>query len=454
MERQGAKMPTSNASESIFEIIFILVLILANGLLAMAEIAFVSVRKARLQYRAEAGDRRAQEALELANNPSDLLSATQIGITLVGILAGALGGATIASQIAALLRNVEVLAPYSNALAIVLVVTVISYLSLILGELAPKRLGLNNAERVASMLARPMRLLTRLTSPVVRFLTFSTDVVLRLLGVQPSDEPPVTEDEIRVLLEQGTEAGVFEEAEQDMVEGVFRLGNRRVGLLMTPRREIAWLDLEDPPEETQRKIIQSVHSRLPVGEGSLDQVVGIVQAKVLLVRILSGEPLDLGAALEPAQFVPESMPALRVLELFRESGVHIALVVDEFGGIQGLVTIYDILEAIVGDIPDVGQVEEPEVVQREDGSWLMDGGLPIDEFKEIFDLSALPEEDRGYYQTLGGFIMTHLGRVPSTSDHFEWAGLRFEVVDMDGFRIDKVMILPERRENPEGGSSE
>jgi putative hemolysin len=447
-------MPNGNASDTVFEIIFIAVLILVNGLLAMAEIAFVSVRKARLQYRAEAGDRRAQEALELANNPSDMLSATQIGITLVGILAGAFGGATIASRLAALLGNVEVLAPYSNAIAIFLVVTVISYLSLILGELAPKRLALSNAERVASQLAGPMRLLARMTSPIVRFLTFSTDVVLRLLGARPSDEPPVTEDEIRVLLEQGTEAGVFEEAEQDMVEGVFRLGDRRVGLLMTPRREIIWLDLEDPPEETQRKIIQSVHSRLPVAEGSLDQVVGIVQAKVLLVRILSGEALDLGAALEPAQYIPESMPALRVLKMFRESGVHVALVVDEFGGIQGLVSLFDILEAIVGDIAVVGQVEESEVIRREDGSWLLDGGLPIDEFKEIFDLTALPEEDRGYYQTLGGFIMTHLGRVPSTSDHFEWAGLRIEVVDMDGFRIDKVIVLPERGEKTESGSSE
>jgi putative hemolysin len=289
-----------------------------------------------------------------------------------------------------------------------------------------------------------MQVLTRLTYPLARFLSFSSDLVLRLLRVRPSDEPPVTEEEIQVLLEQGTEAGVFEEAELDMVQSVFRLADRRVGSLMTPRPEIAWLDLEDPPDEIRRRIISSPHSRLPVAEGSLDQVIGIVQAKDLLARSLMGQPLDLRAALVPPLFVPESMLAFNALELFRESGVHIALVIDEFGGVQGLVTLYDILEAIVGDIPAVGEAKEPEVVQREDGSWLLDGGLPVDEFKAIFGITRLPDEERGYYNTLGGFVMTRLGKVPSASDHFEWAGLRFEVVDMDGFRVDKVLVLPVR----------
>jgi putative hemolysin len=436
-------------SETLFEIVFILVLIFANGILAMAETAMISARKARLQQRAEEGDEKAMAALTLAVDPADFLSATQIGITLVGVLAGAFGGATIAGELAVLIGQIEPLRPYSQVIAIVLVVLAITYFSLILGELVPKRLALNDPERTASRIAIPMRALTRLTYPLARFLSYSSGLVLRLLGVRPSDEPPVTEEEIQVLLEQGTEAGVFEEAELDMVQSVFRLADRRVGSLMTPRPEIAWLDLEDPEDEIRRRIIASPHSRMPVAEGSLDNVMGIVQAKNLLARSLMGEPLDLRAALVPPMFVPESMLALNALEQFRESGVHIALVIDEFGGVQGLVTLYDILEAIVGDIPAAGESDEPEVVQREDGSWLLDGGLPVDEFKDIFSITRLPDEERGYYNTVGGFIMTRLGRIPSASDHFEWAGLRFEVVDMDGFRVDKVLVLPVQP-TPEG----
>jgi putative hemolysin len=263
---------------------------------------------------------------------------------------------------------------------------------------------------------------------------------LKVLGSQPSEEPPITEEEIRVLLEEGTQAGVFEEAEQDMVEGVFRLADRRVGAVMTPRHEIIWLDVEDPLENTLQTIMTSVHSRLPVGVGSLDQVVGIVRAKDLLGQALTDEQIDLQAALIPAQYVPESMKALKVLDVFRESGIHIALVIDEFGGLQGLVTLQDIFEGIVGDLPAADEVNEPEIIQREDGSWLMDGSLPVDEFKEILKLSNLPMEDRGIFSTLGGFIMTYLGRIPKASDHFEWSGLHFEVLDMDGFRVDKVLV--------------
>jgi putative hemolysin len=427
-------------SGAIDELIFILVLILLNGVLAMAETAFVTARKARLQYLAEAGDQSAHEALELAENPSKLLSTTQIGITLIGILAGAFGGVTLAGELANRLEQFDALRPYSHAIALGLVVLVTTYLSLVLGELVPKRLALNNPERAASALARPMNWLARLTAPLVRLLTFSTDLILKVLDSQPSDEPPITEDEIRVLLEQGTEAGVFKEAEQDMVEGVFRLADRRVGAVMTPRHEIIWLDLEDPLEHTRQAIIDSVHSRLPVGVGSLDQVVGIVRAKDLLGQALTDGQIDLQAALIPAQYVPESMEALKVLDIFRESGIHIALVIDEFGGLQGLVTLQDIIEGIVGDLPGADEVNEPEIIQREDGSWLMDGSLPVDEFKEILNLSNLPMEDRGVFSTLGGFIMTYLGRIPKASDHFEWSGLHFEVLDMDGFRVDKVLV--------------
>lgn len=429
-------------SNPTLEIVLILLLILANGVLAMAEIAIVSVRKARLQRRAEAGDVNAQAALKLANEPSDFLSTVQIGITLVGILAGAFGGATVARTLADVFAEIPAIAPYSSTIALVLVVIAITYLSLVLGELAPKRLSLNNPERIAVAVARPMNLLARIMAPVVRLLSFSTDLVLRIFGVRLNLEPSVTEEEIRVLIEQGTEAGLFEEAEQDMVEGVFRLGDRRIGTIMTPRHEILWLDLEDPPEETRRKITESVHSRFPVARGDLDNIQGVVQAKKLLVYNLDEQKLDVEACLEDPVFVPESMPALKVMEVFRETGQQLVLVIDEFGGLQGLVTTTDILETIVGELPMVGEISEPEIIQREDGTWLLDGMLPVDEFKEFFRAAQLPGEEKGYYQTLGGFVMNYLGRIPKSGDHFEWNGLRFEIIDMDGFRVDKLLVVP------------
>ncbi len=292
-------------------------------------------------------------------------------------------------------------------------------------------------------MAAPMLLLSRLTSPLVRLLSISSNLVLRLLGAKPSDEPPVTEEEIKVMIEQGTQAGVFAEAEQDMVQAVFRLADRRVGTLMTPRTDVVWLDLDDTLEENQRKLFGSAHSRFPVAEGSLDHVVGVVLAKDLLSSCITGRTLDLREVLLSPMFVPESMPALHVLEQFRKSRIHTALVIDEYGGFQGLVTLFDILESIVGEIPDAGDTRDLEVTQREDGTWLVDGMLPVDELKEIFHLSTLPGEERGYYQTVGGFVMTSLGRIPVASDHFVWAGLRFEVVDMDGLRVDKILIVPQ-----------
>ena len=424
------------------EILIVLALILINGLLAMAEIAVVSARKAKLQQLSNQGNPKARLALDLATHPSDFLSTVQIGITLVGILAGAFGGATIAESIAARLGSISWLAPYSEAIGIFLVVLLITYFSIVLGELVPKRLGLSNPERIAASVAAPMRFLSRLASPLVRFLSWSTELVLKIFRYKPATEAPVTEEEIKVLIDQGRRAGVFAEAEQDMVEAVFRLGDRNVGTLMTPRTEIAWLDLEDSPDETRRKIIESDHGRYPVARGSLDDLVGIVQAKDLLERAISGQAIDLQATMLQPLIVPESMPALKVLELFRQSRVHTALVIDEFGGLQGLVTIFDILESIIGDFPGEGEVVEPEVVQREDGSWLVDGRLPVDEFKELFRISSLPDESRGYYQTLGGFVMSYLGRIPTAADNFDWAGMHFEVMDMDGFRVDKVLIVP------------
>lgn len=422
------------------EIIFILVLILANGILAMAEIAIVSARKARLQQQAEEGDQKSQAALDLRNDPTNFLSTVQIGITLVGVLAGAFGGATIARQISDWLSRIPALAPYGEVIGVIIVVILITYFTLVLGELVPKRLALNTPERIAASIATPMHRLSRLASPLVALLSISSDFALRILGVEPSSDPPVTEEEIKVMIEQGTQAGVFAEAEQDMVEAIFRLGDRRVGNLMTPRTEIIWIDLDESLEEIQRKMLGSSYSRFPVAKGSLDQVIGLVQAKDVLASCMLGKPIDLEAVLCQPLFVPETMLALKVLELFRESRVHTALVIDEFGGLEGLVTLFDILESIVGDIPAAGGIAKPEVIQRADGTWLVDGMLPVDEFKEMFHLNDLPDEGRGYYQTLGGFVMTQLGRIPVASDYFELSGMRYEVVDMDALRVDKVLI--------------
>ncbi len=431
------------------EILFVLLLTIANGVFAMSETAVVSARKARLQQLANKGDANARTALELANAPNHFLSAVQIGITLIGILAGAFGGATISDKLADLLRLIPAIAPYSKTLALFFVVLCITYLSLVIGELVPKRLALNNPERIASAVAPSMRLLSKLTAPVVYLLSLSTDAVVRLLGIRASTDPPITEEEIEVLLQEGARAGVFKAAEQEMVERVFDLEEQRISALMIPRRQIVWLDFDDSPELNRQKINNSIHSRFPVCQGSLDNVLGVVQIKDLFTCTAPGEPIDLKASLRQPIVVPESVNALRVLELFKQSKLHMALVVDEYDIVQGLVTLNDVLEAIVGDIPEPGEQVEPQVVQREDGSWLLDGMLPVTEFKDLFEIEELPGEERGSYHTLGGFVTSQIGRIPISSDRFEWRDLRFEVVDMDGNRVDKVLVVPRQKQSVE-----
>ncbi|MBN1661378.1 MAG: HlyC/CorC family transporter [Anaerolineae bacterium] len=422
------------------EMAVILLLILVNGLLAMAEMAVVSARRARLQERADEGDAGAQRALEVAERPARFLSTIQIGITLVGVLAGAFGGATIAQELAEVLAGVPLLARYSEAVAVAIVVITITYLSLVLGELVPKQLALNDPERIASAFTPPIHTLSHLAAPLVSLLTASTQLVVRLLGARRSAEPPVTESEIRIMIEEGTEAGVFEEAEQDMVKGVFRLGDRRVDAVMTPRTEIEWLDTEDPAEEIRQAIMRSAHSRFPVATTNLDHVQGMVRARDVLGQCLAGEALDLQGVLHSCYFVPESALALSVLDTLKRTGTSMAFVIDEHGGLQGLVTVTDIVEAIVGDLPEAGELDQPRAVQREDGSWLLDGLLPVDEFKEMFDLDSLPGEEEAHYQTLGGFVMDCLGHIPETGDRFAQGSLEFEVIDMDAFRVDKVLV--------------
>jgi putative hemolysin len=425
-----------------FEVSIILLLILINGLLSMTEIALVSSRKARLQQRVNEGDKKAQTALDLANEPTSFLATVQIGITLVGVLAGAFGGATLARTVNEWLIQFPAIEPFSASISFIGVVLLIGYLSLLLGELVPKRLALNNPESVASVMARPMLFLTKLAQPLVSTLSFTSDIFLRLLGVKAIKEAPVTEEEVKVMIEQGTQAGVFEAAEQDMLVGVFRLGDLRVGHFLTPRTEIEWLDIEDTTEEHKRIIIESGRSRFPVAQGSLDDVMGVVQAKDMLVAFLKGGTVDLQENLREPLFVPENMPALKVLELLGDTRLPMALVIDEFGGLQGLVTVNDILEAIVGDISVRGEMDEPEIVQREDGSYLLDGMLTVDEVSELLQLDEFPGLKEGHFQTLAGFIITYLGRIPSTADSFEWENLRFEVIDMDGLRVDKVLVSP------------
>jgi len=427
-------------SEFSTEFILIAFLIAMNNLLAMTEAALLAVRKARLQQRINEGDNNAGIVLKLVENPNQFLSVIQIGITLIDVLTGAVTGATLAVMFARMISDIPTLAPYSESIGLALGVLVITYFSIILGELVPKRLAIQNPEKVAGRFARPMLFLSILLSPVVRFLSFSTNLVLRLIGIRPSNEPPVTEEEIHVLLDQGTQAGVFEEAEQDMVAGVFRLNDRRVYSLMTPRTEILWLHVKDTTEDILKKLAEGPYSRFPVCQGSLDNVLGIVKARELLVRSLAGEPIHLKECLSPALFIPETTFASRALEIFKESDKELVLVIDEFGGVTGLLTINDVLEEIVGDI----EVGEPQVTQRQDGSWLLDGMLDIEAFKELFGLGLLPNEND--YETLAGFVMTSLGRIPQAADRFEWEGLRFEVVDMDARRVDKVLVstLPAR----------
>ena len=429
------------------QILFLFLLILVGGYFAMSEMALVSARKARLQELARQGNKRAQRALELATTPNRFLATVQIAITLIGILSGAVGGVTIAERLAGYLARYPVLAAAAPPLAVGIVVLVTTFLTLVLGELLPKRLALSRAERIAMGVAGPMAALARLVAPAVWLLSVSVDGLLRLFRVRPSTEPPVSEEEIKILLEQGEAAGVFEVAELEMVAQVLRLDRRRVSALMTPRPDVVWLDLEDPPEELRRQVVESGYSRFPVSRGKLDEVAGILQVKDLFAKGVSaqGEACwagDLTESLRPAVFVPETMPALQVLETFRAAASHIALVVDEYGSVQGLVTMNDVLEAIVGEVASEEETEEPEIVRRADGSYLLDGMLSVDEFKELFSVAALPGEERAHYHTLGGFVMTQMGRIPHAGESFDWDALHVEVMDMDGHRVDKVLVTP------------
>jgi putative hemolysin len=422
------------------EIFIILVLILLNGVFALSEFAIISAKKARLRQRADGGDTRAAAALELVNEPTQFLSTVQIGITLVGIFAGAFGGATVAEGLSAYLKEFPVLAPYSYLLSILLVVLVITYFTLIFGELVPKRLALNNAENIASLVAKPMRVLSFITAPLVIILSYSTDAVLRVMRFREVAEPSLTEEEIKIMLAESTEAGVFEKAELSMVEGVFDLGDSRVESLMTHRSDVIALDLDDPVDVNLQKMIRSGRSHFPVYERDLDTIIGMVSVKDVLARMVDGGIPDIRASVTKPHFVPEAIKVLKLLESFKETGVHIALVTDEYGSIQGIISLHDILEAIVGDVRSLGEPVDMPVVVREDGSWLINGDTPVEDLRHVLSQTSFPGEEQGHYRTIAGLILFILERIPKTGDYFEVNGLRYEVVDMDGNRIDKVLV--------------
>lgn len=422
------------------EATIIFLLIVLNGVFAMSELAIVTARPSRLHAMAAGGTRGAQAAIELAAAPNRFLSTVQIGITLIGILAGAFGGSTIARELSSFFAGVPALASFGQSLALFTVVGTITFFTVVLGELVPKRIAMTNPERIAALVAQPMTLLSRLATPLVRLLSLATEGVLRLLGIQDGQEESVSEEEIRLLVQQSAQAGVIEEMEQEMVERVFKFGDQVLQALMTPRPAITGIDIR-ASEQKNRAIVQDApHTRFPVYDGDLDNIVGIVRSKDLLSGCLSDNAFVPNTVLEAPLYLPGSMNALQALERFKESGTDIGLVLDEFGGLDGLVTLIDILEALVGDIPTAEELSQPLITRRDDGSYLVDGLLAMDEFQEAFGLEHMPGEDS--YQSLGGFVLYMLGDIPREGDAFEWNGRRFEVIDMDGNRIDKILLTP------------
>lgn len=420
------------------ELAAVLLLILLNGFFAMSEMAVVSARKIRLQQMADEGRRGARTALGLQEDPGRFLSTVQVGITLIGVINGAVGGATLAERLAPVLEAIPALAGYGETAALIIVVMAITYMSLIVGELVPKRIALNNAEAIASFAAPIMKGVSKATAPFVWFLGASTEAMLKLLRVPEKAEQTVTEEEVKSLIAEGTASGVFDPGEKRMIEGVMRLADRTVRSLMTPRPEVMWLDIDDEPDNIKREIREGGHSRLPVCRGDFDNVVGIVHTKDLLHRLIQGGTFDLRPVVRDALVVHDGTEVMRLLELFKQSGEQLAIVVDEYGTVEGIATLTDVLEGIAGELPDDGG-EDSDIVRREDGSLLIEGMMAVEEVEAHLGLKSLRDEDSGYH-TLAGFLLFKLGRIPTAGEYADHDGYRFEVVDMDGRRIDKVLV--------------
>lgn len=424
----------------ILEIAVVSLLILINGFFAMSELALVSSRRGRLQQMAQNGRRGAAKALKLTDDPTGFLSTVQIGITVVGVFAGAYGGATLAARLAEVLKTIPPLTGSAESIAFAVVVVAITYLSLVVGELVPKRLALSRAEAIASTVAPAMMLLACAAAPVVWFLRLSTETVLRLTGARSERESTVTEEEIKTLIAEGTMAGIFEPAEREMIEGVLRIGDRAVRSIMVPRPEVVWLDVEDSIDAIHREIVDSGHTRFPVCRGDVDEIVGYVETKHLLLQQRRDGRIDLAAAALEPLYVSDQMPILRLLDRFKRSGVHLACVLDEHGSFEGIATPTDILTAIAGEMPGREGEDEPAATRREDGSWLLDGRMPIEAAERALAVTGMG--DGGDYHTLAGFVLDRLGHLPVAGETFVWRDWQFEVVDMDGRRIDKLLARP------------
>jgi putative hemolysin len=423
----------------LMDLALLIFLTMLNGLFAMSEMALAASRKARLQVMAETGDDGAQVAMNLHDNPTQFLSTVQIGITSIGVLNGIVGEAAFSPPLADWLQTQFPLTDrVASITATGLVVFIITIVSIIFGELVPKRVGQMYPEAVARLIARPMWLLSRATRPLVRFLSAATDAVLKLLGIKDNGSRSVTEEEIAAQLEEGLDAGVIEAHEHQMVRNVFRLDDRQIGSMMIPRSDIAWLNAETPMSDNLATIAEHGYSRYPVCRGGLEDVVGVATAQALLHQLSQTGDIDLNLGLLPAVFVPETLSGMELLEHFRGSDTQMVFVVDEYGEIQGVITLRDVLEAITGEFKPP-EPEDAWAIQRDDGSWLIDGLIPVPELKDRLNIKCLPDEDRGRYNTLAGLVMLLLGRLPRTTDSVEWEGWRFEVVDMDGKRIDKIL---------------
>ena len=417
------------------EIFIIIGLILLNGILSMSEIALVSARKARLELDAKRGNKSAQTALKLAGEPDRFLSTIQIGITLIGILTGLYSGEAFAYNLAEVVRHVPVLEPYAMGVSKTIIVIIVTYLTLIMGELVPKRIGMGYAERVSMLVAKPMYFLSKLALPFVWLLSKSTSLVIKITGIKANEENKVTEEEIKAIVKEGFDGGEVQEVEQDIVERVFNLGDRNVGSIMTHRSDLVWLDVTDSIEKIREKVQENLFNIYPVASEKFDNIKGVVYLKDLFGRI--DEPdFSLEEVIRPAQYLPENQSVYNALEQFKEARVKYGIVTDEFGGIQGIVTLKDIMEGLIGQVPEVG--EEAEIVQRADGSWLVDGQYNFYDFLEYFDMEDLYAEHD--YNTLSGLILEILERVPKTGETLTWLTFEFEIVDMDGARIDKVLV--------------
>lgn len=407
----------------------------------MSEIAVVSSKRIRLQKLAENGSRGAKAAMELADSPSRFFSTIQVGITLIGIFNGAFGEASLVDRLTPEIETIALLKPYAREVSLGVVVIGITFLSLILGELVPKRIAMQYPESVASLIAAPMQWLSRLMGPFVKILTVATEFVLRVLRLHHKKDDAVTEEEIAGLLQEGTDAGLFEKTEHEIVSRALRLDDQRVAALMTPRLDVHFIDLEDPLEVNLLKIADSPYNRFPVCKGDISNVIGIVHASHLFEQSIRGQTIDIPAAVRPPLFVPETISAMQLLETLKKNRAELALIVDEYGELEGIVTLSDVLGALVGDVSVIDEQQEQDAVRREDGSWLLDAGISLDRFREVLETDVdFPDEDSGSYHTLAGFIMTWLGHIPEISEHFDWEGYRFEVVDMDRNRIDRILI--------------